>query len=120
MTTLPGPFDHADPSSIGHPSRFGAWELPLAPVDGPPVMKPIDAAEVLADEVTVATALLDGPLGELPALVFNFSSSAGGPPAPRIIFAGDEHSLKAFARLISQAVDLAAQSVARRRKGRPS
>jgi hypothetical protein len=113
MTTLPGPFENANPS------RFGAWELPFKPVDDPPTTRSVAPTELFADEVTVATAVLDGPLGTVPALVFNFSSSAGGPPAPGIVFVGDEHSLKAFARLTGQAVDLAVQTMARRRKGRP-
>lgn len=68
-----------------------------------------DAEALIVDNVTIAAVAAQTPLGRLPALVFSFSSSAGGELPPVALLVGPAE-LRKLAELVTACVDAAIET----------
>lgn len=92
---------------------LGEWNLPFEQGDG----KTVSTDGLIVDSVNVTAAALDSPLGVLPVLLFDWTSSRHG-PLDRLMFVATPQVLRDFRSLVNQSVAAALAATAKR-NGKP-
>lgn len=91
----------------------GGWNLPFERIGETQA----DVEALVCDSVSITAAVSDTPLGPLPVLLFDFSSSHDG-PLPRLMFITTPDVLRNVRSLVNQSVAAALDATAKR-KGKP-
>ena len=93
---------------------LGEWNLPFEPGDG----RQVSTEGLIVDSVNITAAVSDTPLGPLPVLLFDWTSSRSG-PLDRLMFFATPEVLRDFRSLVNQAVASALDATAKRKGGKP-